>query len=208
MERQWDASIDALSELYDAIKKKFPIASNDMLYQMASAVLISARGEMARTFEARLTDTGPDDSAKGVVFSAEGAGHVSEGAPVLLEYKATHANRGDAWSERSTFDAPFTGVYVFILTFVKDATDHGGTKDDVRIIIRKNGENLGAAWSGVSEGPRSTAAYSVAFPLNAGDKIQTFAESDAGRKRHIASYQLTGYQVPCGEAGSLTKYAR
>jgi hypothetical protein len=131
-----------------------------------------------------------------VAFSANGSNHVSQGGMTLLGYSATYTNQGGGWTPGgSTFIAPCTGLYVFTVSFVKDAYYYGGTTDDVFVYIIQNGVGKGYAWSGAGGGQRGTGTHTVALFLNQGDYVQTFAYSDGEYKRHLANYDFTGYLV-------------
>jgi hypothetical protein len=132
-----------------------------------------------------------------VAFSVTGGGHISQGGATLLGYQATHTNLGGGWvNGGGTFIAPCTGLYSFTVSFVKDPYYYDGTYDDVFIYVAHNGTYKGYAWSGEdSVLNRNTGTYTVALFMNAGDYLQTFAESDSGRKRHISQFNLTGFMV-------------
>ncbi|HYO56273.1 C1q-like domain-containing protein [Archangium sp.] len=132
-----------------------------------------------------------------VAFSANGTAHVSEGAMTLIGYPTTYTNQGGGWTPGGgTFIAPCTGLYVFTVSFVKDAIYYGGTQDDVFVYVIQNGVSKGYAWSGEGAGLRGTGSHTVALFLNQGDYVQTFAHSDGyGLKRHLAKYDFTGYLV-------------
>ncbi len=117
-----------------------------------------------------------------VDFSVEGRDHDSDGNPDLIIYQRTHVNVGGGWNGSSTFNAPEDGVYFFAISCVRDAHS-GGTDNDVRIYLRKNGTDVGYAWCGEGSGRRSTGAYNVALRLARNDRIETFAQSDAGLRR-------------------------
>ncbi len=141
--------------------------------------------------------TTPCPSSGIVAFSVNGNNHVSEGAMTLVGYPTTYTNQGGGWTPGGgTFIAPCTGLYVFTVSFVKDAYYYGGTTDDVLVYIMQNGVSKGYAWSGEGAGQRGTGTHTAALFLNQGDYIQTFAHSDNyGIKRHLSKYDFTGYLV-------------
>ena len=98
-----------------------------------------------------------------MIFSAEGANHTSEGDPKLMVYGQHYVNVGLRWNEQDTFRTILPGVYFFAISCVREASG-GATADDVRIVLRKNGQPVGSAWCGAGSGTRSTGAYSVALP--------------------------------------------
>lgn len=128
---------------------------------------------------------------KCVAFSAQGSGHISAGADQKLSYSNTILNEGWSW-DGSEFKAPVKGIYSFDISFVKDSYYHGGTQDDVNIILIKNSSSLGNAWSGEGTGRRGTGSFSINLKLEKGDKIFTRIHSDGGRKRHVANYNFNG----------------
>lgn len=129
------------------------------------------------------------------VFSAQGNGHTSDGNPDLMHYQKTNVNLpANSWNG-STFTVPTAGVYFFCITFVKDAFYEGGTQEDVYVTLRRNNQDIGRAWSGQGAGQRGTGAFNAALQLNAGDSVQTWADSDGGYKRHIAEYQFSGFLI-------------
>lgn len=185
MASQWSQPIDEFMQLHAELAKKFPIASAETLCHMSAAI-----------YGAKARGTPTPGAAPGVVaFSAEGLRHLSEGDPALLKYNPPVTDTAGCLCNETTFRAPTDGVYVFLLSFVKDALYHDGTKDDVRMRLRLNGKDLGAAWAGETEGNRSTGAYTVVLSLKAGDELQTFAESDEGRKRHLFEPCWTGFRI-------------
>lgn len=137
-----------------------------------------------------------------VAFSVTGSGHVSQGGATLLGYQTTYTNLGGGWvSGGGTFIAPCTGLYSFTISFNKDPFNQGGTPDDVYIYIAHNGVYKGFAWSGQDEVKnRNSGAYTVALFLNAGDYIQTYTGSDAGRLRNIHVFNFTGVLVKASQA--------
>ena len=130
------------------------------------------------------------------VFSAQGKTHTSDGNPDLMVYSSPpNVNvPSGSWSG-STCTVPVAGVYFFCITFVKDSFYEGGTQDDVWVELRVNGNIIGHAWSGEGDGRRSTGAFNAALPLKVGDRVETWASSDGGYKRHIAEYQFSGFLV-------------
>jgi uncharacterized protein (DUF736 family) len=130
-----------------------------------------------------------------VVFSAEGRDHSSDGNPDLIIYQTTHENVGGGWNNSSTFNAPFPGVYFFAISCVRNAVNTGGTEDDIRIALLKNGAEVGFAWCGAESGKRNAGAYNVAIRLARNDRIETFAQSDGGRQRVFGAYQFSGFLV-------------
>ncbi len=135
--------------------------------------------------------------ASGVVaFSVSGQGHISEGANTLLGYSTTYTNEGGGWIPGGgSFVAPCRGLYVFSVSFVRDPA-YGGTSNDVRVFVTKNGASQGYAWAGsTSTAQRTTGTYEVALILNQGDYVQTFVNSDGGYKRYLGLYNLTGFLV-------------
>ncbi|MCK6470930.1 MAG: hypothetical protein L6R28_04210 [Planctomycetes bacterium] len=185
MASKWSQPIDDFMQLHGELAKKFPIVSAETLCQMAAAVY------SARTGGAHALNTAPAV----VAFSAEGLRHLSEGDPAILKYNRPVTDTADCLHDQTTFRVPVDGVYVFMLSFVKDAHYHDGTKDDVRMRLRLNGKDLGSAWAGETEGDRSTGIYAVALSLKVGDELQTYAESDGGRKRHIFEPCWTGFRI-------------
>ncbi len=140
----------------------------------------------------------PACPASGVVaFSATGSGHLSEGGPSLLSYHSTITQEGGGWpSGGGTFIAPCAGLYVFNLSFVRQASPSpGGTADDVFVAIRHNGVSRGYAWSGEAEMERNTGVYTVTLVLQPGDHVQTFVSSDGDHRRYLSRYHFTGYLV-------------
>jgi len=129
-----------------------------------------------------------------VVFSVAGRNHDSDGNPDLMTYEPPHVNEGGGWNGASTFNAPEPGIYFFSISFVRDANT-GGTEDDVFVFLRKQGADVGFAWCGAGSGTRSTGTYSVAIRLAKNDRIETFAGSDAGRRRVFPVYQFSGFLV-------------
>lgn len=130
-----------------------------------------------------------------VIFSAKGENHDSDGNPDLMTYMPGGLNVGGGWNDSSTFKAPEKGFYFFSITCVRNAINTGGTEDDVRILLRRNGTDVGFAWCGQGSGARSTGAYSVAVKLNQNDRIETFADSDGGRRRVFGIYQFSGFLI-------------
>ena len=130
-----------------------------------------------------------------VVFSVEGRDHSSDGNPDLINYQTTHVNVGGGWNNSSAFIAPFPGVYFFAISCVRNAINTGGTEDDIRIALLRNGNQVGFAWCGAESGKRNTGAYNVAIRLAHNDRIETFAQSDAGRPRFFGTYQFSGFLV-------------
>jgi len=131
-----------------------------------------------------------------VAFSVTGTYHVSTGAPTLLGYQSTYTLYGGGWTAGGgTFIAPCAGLYVFTVSFVKDAYYYGGSTDDIFIHITRNGMYTGYAWSGEGSGNRGTGTYTVTLILNPGDYVQTFVASDGNVTRHLARYNFTGYLV-------------
>ncbi|MCK6474529.1 MAG: complement C1q domain-containing protein [Planctomycetes bacterium] len=185
MASQWSQPIDDFIQLHAELAKKFPIATAETLCQMSAAIYgAQARGTPAAGAAPIV-----------VAFSAGGSRHLSEGAPAIVKYNCLVTDTAGCLHDQTTFRAPVGGVYVFLLSFVKDAHYHDGTKDDVRIRLRLNGKDLGSAWAGETEGDRSTGTYAVALSLKAGDELQTFAESDGGRTRHIFEQSWTGFRI-------------
>lgn len=129
-----------------------------------------------------------------VVFSVSGKDHNSDGNPDLMTYQTIHANVGGGWNGSSTFNAPVAGAYFFAVSCVREASG-GATADDVFILLRKNGRDVGFAWCGAGSGNRSTGVYHVAIPLRRNDRVETFANSDAGRMRLFRTYQFSGFLV-------------
>lgn len=130
-----------------------------------------------------------------VAFSTTGRSHTSSNNDDKLQYDTNYTNLGSGWNGRDTFTAPCNGLYVFTVSFVKDAYYLDGTTDDVFVTIRRNGSSVGFAWSGEGAGMRGTGTYTVALHLNAGDEVDTQAGSDAGFKRHIVMFNFTGFLV-------------
>ena len=128
---------------------------------------------------------------KCVVFSAAGSSHVSAGSDQVLSYPNTILNEGWSWNGYE-FIAPIDGIYSFDISFVKDSYYHGGTQDDVNILLIKNTTSLGSAWSGEGTGRRGTGSFSVNVSLNKGDKLFTRIHSDGGNRRHVATYNFNG----------------
>ena len=132
-----------------------------------------------------------------IAFSVSGANHVSEGAATLLGYSSTFTNEGGGWTNGGgTFAAPCAGLYFFTVSFVKDAFQYGGTKNDVFVYIYQNGVVKGFAWSGQSnDTDRTVGTYSVSLVLEKGDYVQTFVSSASGVKRHLIKFDFTGHMV-------------
>ena len=140
-----------------------------------------------------------------IVVSVAGADHASSGGDVLLSYKAPITNEGGAWlpgDGGSAFAAPCRGLYLFAISFTKDAFPNlcaqgfTGTEDDVFMTIKKNnGTQSGSAWSGESSGKRSTGVYTVALRLKRGDVINTWTSSDVGKPRCLKKFYFTGYRI-------------
>jgi len=130
-------------------------------------------------------------------FSASGGNHVSQGNLMLLGYPTIRTNitQGGWIIGGSTFTAPCNGMYVFTISFEKDAYYYGGTTDDVYVGIYQNGIFKGQGISGEGGGYRSTGTYTVILNLMANDSVQTFVSSDSGYKRHLAEYNFSGYLV-------------
>ena len=137
---------------------------------------------------------GPPGFGSTVAFSVSGANHTSVGNKDLMHYTKTHATKGGGWDGSATFVAPEAGLYFFAVTGVNDPFYSGGTSDDVYIELWRNSAQIGYAFAGQQEGnERATLAYTVVLSLNAGDKVQTFADSDGGKQRHIIKYEFTGF---------------
>ncbi|WP_187345026.1 C1q-like domain-containing protein [Cystobacter ferrugineus] len=132
-----------------------------------------------------------------VAVSVEGGAHVSQGGATLLGYSKTYTNEGGAWAPGGgTFIAPCTGLYSFTVSLVKDPYYYEGTNDDVYSCLTQNGVDKGCAWAGAtSTSGRVAATRTVALVLNKGDYVQSFAMSDGGYKRHLGTYQFTGFLV-------------
>ncbi len=128
-----------------------------------------------------------------VAFSATGEGHLSEDSEVLLSYNTTFTNEGGGWNG-SQFTAPVDGLYFFYISFVRD-TENNGTNNDVWIEIKKNGISYGVAWSREAAVDGSTGTYAVVIQMAEGDYVETFVNTELGRKRHLAYYSLTGYRL-------------
>lgn len=132
-----------------------------------------------------------------VAFTAVGEGHVSEGNATLLGYPSTYNNVGGGWTPGGgTFIAPCSGLHSFTVSFVRDPYYYGGTYDDVYVYIYRNGIPQGYGWAGQTTATgRATGTHTVALVLNAGDYVQSFAASDGGYKRHLGTYEFTGFLV-------------
>ncbi|MFD2565887.1 C1q-like domain-containing protein [Pseudotenacibaculum haliotis] len=131
---------------------------------------------------------------KCVAFSGQGDNHVSFGTDKLLNYPNTISNEGWSWNG-SEFITPVDGIYNFSISFVKDTFYHGGTQDDVHIILFKNELSIGHAWSGEGSGRRSTGSFQVNIKLKRGDKVFTQIHSDSKKKRHVAYYVFNGHLI-------------
>jgi hypothetical protein len=147
----------------------------------------------------RYVATGCRDCLRCIAFTVHGADHVSAGGPVKLVYsKAVPLNEGWGWNNED-FIVPALGIYHFDLSFLKDAFQYGGTKDDVFVDVEKfeNGSwtLLGTAWSGEQAGKRGTGCVSVNVRLKAGDMVSTRIRSDGGLKRHVKFYTFAGHRI-------------
>ncbi|MBK7407100.1 MAG: S8 family serine peptidase [Saprospirales bacterium] len=129
-----------------------------------------------------------------VAFTASGESHISQGADLQLSYPDTYSNEGSAW-DGTQFVAPATGIYHFVVSFVRDALKHGGTLDDVRIFLKHNNVVVGKAWSSEGAGWAGSGSFAASLSLAKGDVITTFVSSDKGDKRHVSYYTLCGHMV-------------
>jgi hypothetical protein len=132
-----------------------------------------------------------------------GFGDFSGGQDSILYYNKLSdkviTNEGGGWINPSTFIAPCAGLYVFAISFVKDAYYNGGTADDVTMYLIRNGNpgdpiSFGCAWSGQGS-LRTTGAYSVTYRLAQGDSIQSWVHSDGHPLRYLGIYAFSGYRV-------------
>jgi hypothetical protein len=133
-------------------------------------------------------------SEKPIAFYAEGNGHVSSGPHMLVNFKTEVLDTRGAWNG-SRFTVPEAGIYLFSISFTKDAYYHGGTTDDVYLILYKNGKSVSSAWSGEGSGNRETASKTLILDLAKDDAIEFYAGSDGERKRHLSSYAASGFKL-------------
>ncbi|KHD05468.1 hypothetical protein PN36_04900 [Candidatus Thiomargarita nelsonii] len=133
-------------------------------------------------------------SEKPIAFYAEGGGHVSSGTHMLVNFKTEVLDTRGAWNG-SRFTVPEAGIYLFSISFTKDAYYHGGTTDDVYLILYKNGKSVSSAWSGEGSGNRETASKTLILDLSKNDTIEFYAGSDGEYKRHLASYAASGFKL-------------
>lgn len=148
-------------------------------------------GNIAQPIVKALVEKEQANQESPIVFSVFQDQHVSSGPNVLVTFAETHIQH-EGWNGSSAFRTPRSGIYLFSITFTRDAYSQGGTEDDVYISLRINGISQGIAWAGQGDGKRANGVYIAARQLREGDRVELMAESDGNTKRHLRHVRFTG----------------
>lgn len=127
------------------------------------------------------------------VFSAEGTSHTSSGVPAKLHYDETFSNIGGAWDEDSTFTAPEDGDYLVTLSFVKEPVLNAAPPDDIFMVLRVNGLEIGRVIGSGADG--RTRGFTMTLSLKRGARVETLADSRSGKLRRLRQFSFTGMRV-------------
>jgi hypothetical protein len=93
-----------------------------------------------------------------------------------IEYGRTiRAHAG--WNKRA-FCAPSTGEYFISVWFEEKQCDRSDGQSGVRVHLRRNGQIIGSARSGMGTDERGAGAYTTIIKLSLGDVIDTVVEGD------------------------------